>query len=130
VDIWAAATFRGVELGYREGLEAALRDPNIDTAIPILRLTKEIGVPSFDCLLDLRAKYPEKPIIVTCSGDRDCMEQCKAYLEARGMPTFFEIEYPFIALSILACRVRAMARSARDAITNDHIQMTTCESGT
>jgi acyl-CoA synthetase (NDP forming) len=110
VDIWAAATVRGVEFGYREGLEAVLRDPNIDAAIPVLMLTKEIGVPSFDFLLDLRAKYPGKPILVTFSGDQDCMEQCKAHLEPRGMLTFFEIEYPFIALSILARCARAMER--------------------
>jgi acyl-CoA synthetase (NDP forming) len=110
VDIWAAATVRGVEFGYREGMEAVLCDPNIDAVIPVLMLTKEIGVPSFDFLLELRARYPRKPILVTFSGDKDCMEQCKAYLEPRGMPTFFEIEYPFIALSILVRCVRAMAR--------------------
>jgi acetate---CoA ligase (ADP-forming) len=111
VDIWAAATVRGVEFGYREGLEAVLRDPNIDAVIPVLMLTREIGMPEFDFLLDLRAKYPQKPILVTFSGDKGCMEQCKAYLEPRGMPTFFEIEYPFIALSILTRCARAMARS-------------------
>lgn len=110
VDIWAAATVRGVEFGYREGMEAVLRDPNIDAVVPVLMLTKEIGVPSFDFLLDLRARYPQKPILVTFSGDKDCMEQCKAYLEPRGMPTFFEIEYPFVALSILVRCVQAMAR--------------------
>jgi len=110
VDIWAAATVRGVEFGYREGMEAVLRDPNIDAVIPVLMLTKEIGMPSFDFLLDLRARYPHKPILVAFSGDKDCMEQCKAYLEPRGMPTFFEIEYPFVALSILVRCGRAMAR--------------------
>ncbi len=110
VDIWAAATVRGVEFGYREGMEAVLRDPNIDAVVPVLMLTKEIGVPPFDFLLDLRARYPRKPILVTFSGDKDCMEQCKAYLEPRGIPTFFEIEYPFVALSILARCGRAMAR--------------------
>ncbi len=112
VDIWAAATVRGVEFGYREGLEAVLRDPNIDAAIPVLMLTKEVGVPSFDFLLDLRDRYPRTPILITFSGDKDCMEQCKAYLEPRGLPTFFDIEYPFVALSILIRCARAMARPA------------------
>ena len=110
VDIWAAATVRGVEFGYREGMEAVLRDPNIDAVVPVLMLTKEIGVPSFDFLLDFRARYPQKPILVTFSGDKDCMEQCKAYLEPRGIPTFFEIEYPFVALSILVRCGQAMLR--------------------
>jgi len=110
VDIWAAATVRGVEFGYREGMEAVLRDPSIDAVVPVLMLTKEIGMPSLDFLLDLRARYPQKPILVTFSGDKDCMEQCKAHLEPRGIPTFFEIEYPFVALSILVRCRQAMAR--------------------
>lgn len=110
VDIWAAATVRGVEFGYREGMEAVLRDPNIDAVVPVLMLTKEIGLPSFDFLLNLCGRHPQKPILVGFSGDKECMEQCKAYLEPRGMPTFFEIEYPFIALSILVRCARAMSR--------------------
>jgi hypothetical protein len=38
------------------------------------------------------------------------MEACKAYLEPRGMPTFFEMESPFVALSILVRCVQVMAR--------------------
>jgi len=110
VDIWAAATVRGVEFGYREGMEAVLRDPAIDAVIPILMLTKEIGVPSFDFLLNLRATYPRKPILVSFSGDKDCMEECKAYIEPRGIPTFFDLEAPFVALSILVRCARVMAR--------------------
>ena len=110
VDIWAAATVRGVEFGYREGMEAVLRDPAVDAVAPILMLTKEVGVPSFDFLLALRETYPRKPILVGFSGDKDCMEACKAYLEPRGMPTFFEMESPFVALSILVRCAQAMAR--------------------
>jgi acetate---CoA ligase (ADP-forming) len=110
VDIWAAATVRGVEFGYREGMEAVLRDPTVDAVIPILMLTKEVGVPSFDFLLALRETYPRKPILVGFSGDKDCMEACKAYLEPRGMPTFFEMESPFVALSILVRCAQAVAR--------------------
>jgi acetyltransferase len=112
VDIWAAATARGVEFAYREGMAAVLRDPNVDGVVPILMLTKEIGLPSFDFILDLAAQHREKPVLVGFSGDKECMEQCKAYLEPRGVPTFYEIEYPFIALSILTRCARAMARPA------------------
>ena len=110
VDIWAAATVRGVEFGYREGMEAVLRDPAIDAVVPVLMLTQEVGVPSFDFLLALREKYPRKPILVGFSGDKACMEACKAYLETRGMPTFFEMESPFVTLSILARCAQAMNR--------------------
>ncbi len=95
---------------YREGMEAVLRDPAIDAVIPILMLTKEVGVPSLDFLLNLRATDPRKPIVVSFSGDKDCMEECKAYLEPRGIPTFFKLEAPFVALSILVRCAQAMAK--------------------
>ncbi len=45
VDIWAAASVNGVEFGYREGMEAVLKDPNIDAVVPVLMLTEDTGVP-------------------------------------------------------------------------------------
>ena len=105
VDIWAAASTKGVEFGYSEGMEAVLRDPNIDAVVPILMLTKESGIPSYDFIIELAKKYPEKPIFVSFSGDKQYIEECKEYLETRGVPTFPEIEQPFELLSILArCR--------------------------
>ena len=105
VDIWFAAGTHGVEFAYREGTEAALKDPNIDAVVPILLLTDDTGVPPFDFLVDLAAKYPQKPIYVTFTGERKHMEAAKAFLEPRGVPTFQLIEEPFEVLSILArCR--------------------------
>jgi len=110
VDIWPAATVKGVEFGYREGMEAVLKDPNIDAVVPILMLTKETGVPSYDFIIELRKKFPEKPILVTFSAEKQYMEECKASLEPRGIPTFPEIEQPFEVLSILSRCSRAMNR--------------------
>ena len=105
VDIWGAATVSGVEAGYREGMEAVLQDPTIDAVVTILMLTKETGIPSYDFIVELAKRYPEKPILVGFSGDADCMEACKADLEPRGIPTFPQVEQPFQALSILVrCR--------------------------
>ena len=72
---------RGVEFGYSEGMEAVLRDPNIDAVVPILMLTRESGIPSYDFIIELAQKYPEKPIFVTFSGDKQYIEECKEYLE-------------------------------------------------
>jgi acyl-CoA synthetase (NDP forming) len=110
VDIWAAASVKGVEFGYREGMEAVLKDPNIDAVIPILLLVRKTGVPSFDFIVELAKKYPEKPILVTFSGEKQCMEECKEFLEPRGVPTFLEIEQPFEILSILYHCTKAMNR--------------------
>jgi acyl-CoA synthetase (NDP forming) len=106
VDIWGAVALNGIELGYREGMEAVLKDPNIDAVVPVLMLARETGIPSFDFLIDLARKYPDKPLLVTYSGEMRYMEECKRILEPAGVPTFPEIEQPFEVLSILArCRM-------------------------
>jgi acyl-CoA synthetase (NDP forming) len=110
VDIWPAAYLHGIEYAYGEALEAVLKDPNIDAVVPILMLTEMTGAPPLDFIADLARKYPHKPLYVTFSGDRRCMEDAKAFLEPRGVPTFPLIEEPFEVLSILnRCR-QAMTR--------------------
>jgi len=110
VDIWAAASVSGVEFGYGQGMEAVLKDPNIDAVVPVLMLTKETGIPSYEFILELAKKYPEKPILVTFSADKQYMDECKEFLEPRGVPTFPEIEQPFEVLSILYRCYQAMNR--------------------
>jgi acyl-CoA synthetase (NDP forming) len=110
VDIWFSAGIHGVEFAYREGTEAALKDPNIDAVVPILLLTDETGVPPLDFLVDLAKKYPEKPIYVTFTGEKKHMDAGKAFLEPKGVPTFPLIEEPFEVLSLLARCRRFMER--------------------
>jgi len=105
VDIWPAATVSGVELAYREGTEAVLKDANIDAVVMILMITDETGVPPLDFIIELAQRYPEKPLYVAFTGQKNHMDDAKAYLEPRGVPTFPLIEDPFEVLSILArCR--------------------------
>ena len=101
IDIWASATVKGPEFAYREGMEAALKDPHIDAVIPVLMLTRATGVPSYDFIIELKKKFPEKPILITFSGEKQCIDECREFLEPRGIPTFLEIEQPFEVLSIL-----------------------------
>lgn len=110
VDIWAAASVKGVEFGYREGMEAVLKDPNIDAVVNVLMLTEDTGVPPFDFIVELVRKYPDKPVLVTFSGDKRYEEECKAFIEPLGVPSFPEIEQPFEVLSILARCSAAMNR--------------------
>jgi len=105
VDIWPSAYLHGIEYAYREGMETVLKDSNIDAVVPILMLTQETGIPPLDFIVELARKYPEKPIYVTFSGDKEHMEAAKAFLEPKGVPTFPLIEEPFEILSVLAkCR--------------------------
>jgi acyl-CoA synthetase (NDP forming) len=105
VDIWFAAGLHGVDFAYREGMRAALKDPNIDAVVAVLLLTDDTGVPSLQFIADLAAEFPEKPIYVTFTGEKKHMDAGKAFLEPKGVPTFPLIEEPFEVLSILArCR--------------------------
>jgi acyl-CoA synthetase (NDP forming) len=60
VDIWGAVSVKGIELGYREGMEAVLSDPHIDAVVPVLMLTKDTGVPPFDFIYRVREKVSRK----------------------------------------------------------------------
>ena len=110
VDIWPAATVSGVEFAYREGTEAVLKDANIDAVVMILMITDETGVPPLDFIIELAQRYPEKPLFVAFTGQKNHMDDAKAYLEPRGVPTFPLIEDPFEVLSILARCRQAMER--------------------
>lgn len=110
VDIWGAAALNGIEFAYREGMEAALKDPNIDAVVTILMLTENTGVPPLDFVVELARKYPEKLIYVTFSGDKRYMEEAKDFLEPRCVPTFTMIEEPLETLSILVKCRRALER--------------------
>ena len=110
VDIWPAAMVQGAEYAYREGMEAVLKDTNIDAVVPILMLTDDTGVPPLDFIVEMAKKYAEKPIYVSFSGEKKHMEAAKAFLEPRGVPTFSLIEKPFEVLSILTRSRQAMER--------------------
>ena len=53
------------------------------------------------------------------------MDECKAYLEPRGIPTFPEIEQPFEVLSILYRCAQAMNRPDKNKIRNPNIELET-----
>jgi acyl-CoA synthetase (NDP forming) len=110
VDIWPSATLHGPERAYREGMETLLMDPRVDAVVSILMVTDETGVPPLDFMADLSRRFPEKPIYVSCSGQKKHMEAAKAFLEPRGVPTFWFAEEALEALSFaVQCR-EAMER--------------------
>lgn len=110
VDVFPSATVHGMEFAYREAMEAVIRDPNVDAVVAIMILTRELGMPSLEFIVDLARKYPKKPVYISFSGDHDCNAEAKAYLEPRGVPTFPLIEDPFKALDILIRARKAITR--------------------
>jgi acetyltransferase len=111
IDIWAAATSVGIEAAYGKAIEAVLRDPNVDAVIPIFMLTRKTGTPaSYDFVVHLAAEHSNKPVLVSFTGDKQCLEECRSTPEPLGIPTFDQIEEPFEALSILVRCARGMGR--------------------
>jgi len=105
VDIWPSATIHGAETAYREGMEAVLMDPNVDAVVSVLLMTDETGAPPLDFIVDLARRFPDKPIYVSCSGQKKHIEAAKAFLEPKGIPTFWFAEEALEALSYAAqCR--------------------------
>jgi acyl-CoA synthetase (NDP forming) len=91
------------------GMEAVLEDPNVDAVIPIFMLAREMGIPdSYDFVVDLAERHPGKPVLVSFTGDKKCIDECREFLEPKGVPTFMQIEEPFHALSILSRCADAM----------------------
>jgi hypothetical protein len=63
-----------------------------------------------DDLVETARKYPERPLLVTFSGDKRFEEDCKDLVGPLGTPSFPEIEQPFEVLSRLARCAGAMNR--------------------
>lgn len=110
VDIWGAATMHGIEFGYYEGMKSLLKDSNIDAVVAILMLTERTGVPSFEFLVDLAKRFPEKPTLITFTGEIKLFERARRFLEPQGIPTYPLIEEPVDVLGIMVRCRRAMER--------------------
>jgi len=115
VDIWPSATIHGAETAYREGMEAVLMDPNVDAVVSVLLMTDETGAPPLDFIVDLARRFPDKPIYVSCSGQKKHIEAAKAFLEPKGIPTFWFAEEALEALSYAAQCREAMERGGARA---------------
>lgn len=98
--------------GFAEAGEAGagLQEETIHAVLCVLMLTDETGVPPLDFLVELAARYREKPIYVTCSGQKKHMVAAKAFLEPRGVPTFWFAEEALEVLSLLAERREVLER--------------------
>ena len=87
MDIWGAASIKGVEFAYREGMEAVLKDDNIDAVVPVLMLARETGPPpSYEFILDLAKKYPEKPVLVSFSAAKNARKNARHFASRAECP--------------------------------------------
>ena len=113
VDIFGSVGLHGYERAYGDALDAVLADRCVDAVVVILMLTSETGVPSFDFLVERARRQPAKPVLVTFMGEHGHNVAAKAWLEARGVPCYMQVEEPFEVLAVLArCRARVRATAA------------------
>ena len=110
VDVFPSATVHGMAFAYREAIEAVIADGNVDAVVTILILAEALGIPDLAFLVEIAARHPAKPVLVSFSGDHAANEAAKAFLEPRGIATFPRIEDPFKVLDILVRCRRAMER--------------------
>jgi acetyl-CoA synthetase (ADP-forming) len=118
VDIFGSVALHGYERAYGDALDAVLADRSIDAVVVIMMLTSETGLPRYDFLVELTRHYPTKPVYATFMGAHEHDIAAKAYLEARGVPCFMQVEEAFEVLAVLArCRANVTARRRRTTIT-------------
>ncbi len=115
VDIWGPAMVHGIGKAYRDGIEAVMDDPNIDAVVAVLVVVDDFGRPPLDFFVEMAQRYPDKPLYVSFTGIKERMEEAKAFLEPRGVPTYPFIEQPFEVLSILNKARINMERAQRRA---------------
>ena len=110
VDMSAVTPMTGVAEGNTIVLETLLKDEGVDAVAAVLLASPKIPPEAYSYLPELSARYPEKPIYTTFTGDRNVYEQVRSYLEQRSIPVFLPLEETLETLHITwRCR-EAMKR--------------------
>jgi acetyltransferase len=98
LDMIASAT----AAGYRQALEALLRDPGVDAAVAIFTPPMGVGQRVVgDAIVAAAATRPEKPVLAVLMG-RDELAQGKEALHEAGIPAFVFPESAARALAALS----------------------------
>ena len=101
IDIWAAVQTKGVENGYRMGMEAALDDENVDAVISIMLLIRESAPESLEFVLETHRRKPETPMLVSVTAEKELFDRAKAFLESVSIPVYRRVEEACEALATM-----------------------------
>lgn len=101
VDIWAPVQLHGLEKAYSDGIEAVLEDGKIDSVISIVMLTEEYSSVNLEFIPLASQKHPDKPLMVSVTGDKHFFDKAKAFLENRSIPVYPPVEDACEALAIM-----------------------------
>ena len=113
VDMSPITPILGRVEGYQAVVEMLLQDRSVDVVIPILLASPSIPAERYGFLPELSSCYPQKPIYVSFTGDRQSFEQARAFLEQRSIPVFSPMEEVSETVEIL-CRCREALNSGSD----------------
>jgi len=105
VDMSAITPILGPVEAYKAVMEILLQDEGVDVVAPILLASPNFPAEKHRFFADLSSRYPHKPIYVSFTGDKQCYEQAKAFLEQHSIPVFIPLEDVFETLEVLSrCR--------------------------
>jgi acyl-CoA synthetase (NDP forming) len=105
VDMSSVAAVLGPGRGYREVIELLLRDDGVDAVVAIPLASAHMPTEGYSFFPELSSQYPHKPIYVSFTGDKQSIDQARAYLEQRSVPVFISLEDALETLQVL-CRCR------------------------
>jgi acyl-CoA synthetase (NDP forming) len=109
IDIWAAVQTQGLEKGYRLGMKMVLNDENVDAVISILMLTSEHASVNLQFIPELCKQHPNKPVLLSITGDRELFDKAKFFLESRSIPVYLPVEDACRTLAIMyKCKLAMM----------------------
>ncbi len=110
VDMSAITRHLGPVEGNKQVVELLLQDEGVDAVVPILLASPSIPAGKYSYLPELFSKYPQKPIYVTFTGDKQSFDQAKVFLEHHSIPVFAPLENAFETLQFLSRCQEALHR--------------------
>jgi acyl-CoA synthetase (NDP forming) len=114
VDMSSIVAVLGPGRGYREVIELLLRDDGVDAVVAIPLAPAHMPMEGYSFFPELSSQYPHKPIYVSFTGDKQSIDQARAFLEQRSVPVFIPLEEALETLQVL-CRCRESMDRGRSA---------------
>lgn len=101
VDMSAVTPLLGRVKAYEVVLEILLQEDKSDIIVPILLASPDLSPEEYSFLPALASRYPQKPILISFTGDKSTYEKLRTYLEKKSLPVFYPLEDIFEVLSII-----------------------------
>jgi acyl-CoA synthetase (NDP forming) len=91
----------GAEPALKISLESMLEDENVDCVVFVLATSPVFWFDIKNALLDIKAKYPNKPIVSHMIGPKDLVDSYVKELEEIRIPVYPSIKRSVTALAAL-----------------------------